>query len=88
MADYGGWHLEFRHMFSISNIEDFQYFIDIFTNNLYIGINFFSQSYLRDKGFINVQHNILIKLQKMSLFLLTSKYLWKNSRLYEFFFKT
>ncbi len=41
MANHGGWHFDLKHIFSISNTEDFHLFLDIFTNKLNIGVNFF-----------------------------------------------
>ncbi len=70
MADHWCWHLQFKHIFSISNTEDVQSFLDIFTNKLDIDTNFFSElsscfgPYFKT-GLINLQYNILIPLQNM-----------------------
>ncbi len=54
MADHGADILNWNTFFSIFNTEDFQFFLDIFTSKLEIGVNFF-QSHLYDEGHIFVQ---------------------------------
>ncbi len=44
MADHGDWQLELKHMFSISNIDDLKFVLDIFTDKQDIGINLFFKS--------------------------------------------